>query len=217
MNLSQIVKARYTTKAYDPTRKIPAEQFAHLQTLLRYAPSSVNSQPWHFVIASTDKGKSRIAKATQPAYAYNEAKIKNASHVVVFCARQGIDEAHLQNLLAQEDKDGRFATPDARTGQHTTRSFYVNLHLYDNKDVQHWMEKQVYLSLGTLLLGAAALQIDATPIEGFDAKTLDEELGLRGQGLSSVVIACLGYRSSEDFNARLPKSRLQEESVITQI
>jgi nitroreductase/dihydropteridine reductase len=217
MNLSQIAKTRYTTKAYDPTRKIPAEQVAHLQTLLRHAPSSVNSQPWHFVIASTDEGKARIAKATQPAYAYNEGKIKQASHVVVFCARQSIDEAHLQNVLAQEDQDGRFATPEAKAGQHNARSFYVNLHRYDNKDVQHWMEKQVYLALGTLLLGAATLEIDATPIEGFDARILDEELGLRAQGLTSVVIACLGYRSSEDFNARLPKSRLQEASVITQI
>lgn len=217
MNLSQIAQTRYTTKAYDPARKIPAEQVTHLQTLLRHAPSSVNSQPWHFVIASTDEGKARIAKATQPAYAYNEAKIKNASHVVVFCARQSIDEAHLQNVLAQEDQDGRFATPEAKAGQHNARSFYVNLHRYDNKDVQHWMEKQVYLALGTLLLGAATLEIDATPIEGFDAKILDEELGLRAQGLTSVVIACLGYRSSEDFNARLPKSRLQEASVITQI
>ncbi len=217
MNLSQIVKTRHTSKAYDPTRKIPDEQFAHLQTLLRHSPSSVNSQPWHFVIASTDEGKARIAKATQPAYAYNEAKMRNASHVVVFCSRQSMDEQHLEALLAQEDKDGRFATPEARAGQNTARSFYVNLHRFDNKDVQHWMEKQVYLALGTLLLGAATLEIDATPIEGFDARILDEELGLRAKGLSSVVIACLGYRSSEDFNAKLPKSRLAEEIVFTQL
>lgn len=217
MNLSQIAKTRYTTKAYDPSRRIPAEQFAHLQTLLHNAPSSVNSQPWHFVIATTEEGKTRIAKATQPAYAYNEAKIKNASHVVVFCARQGIDEAHLQDLLTQEDKDGRFATPEAKVGQHNARSFYVNLHRYDSKDVQHWMEKQVYLALGTLLLGAAALEIDATPMEGFDMKILDEELGLRAKGMTSVVIACLGYRSSEDFNAKAPKSRLNADKVITQI
>ena len=123
----------------------------------------------------------------------------------------------LAALLAQEDKDGRFATPEARAGQNTARSFYVNLHRFDNKDVQHWMEKQVYLALGTLLLGAATLEIDATPIEGFDARILDEELGLRAKGLSSVVIACLGYRSSEDFNAKLPKSRLAEEIVFTQL
>lgn len=54
MNLTQIVKTRRTTKAFDPMRKVPAETFEQLETLLRYAPSSVNSQPWHFVIASTE-------------------------------------------------------------------------------------------------------------------------------------------------------------------
>ena len=45
-------------------------------------------------------------------------------------------------------------------------------------------------------------------MEGFDAKILDEELGLNARGLSSIVIPSLGYHSSEDFNAKLPKSRL---------
>lgn len=217
MNLSHIAKTRYTTKAFDPDRKIPAETFAHIETLLHYAPSSVNSQPWHFVIADSEEGKGRIAKATQPAYAYNEAKIRNASHVIVFCAHAGVDDSHLSAVLDQEAEDGRFAAPENKAVQGKTRGFYVDLHRYDNKDLQHWMEKQLYLAFGTLLLGAAALEVDVCPMEGFDAKILDEELGLRAKGLTSVIIACLGYRSSEDFNARLPKSRLPAEVVISRL
>lgn len=217
MNLTDIVKKRYTTKAFDPTRKIPAESFAQLETLLRYAPSSVNSQPWHFVIASSEEGKARIAKATQGSYAYNEAKIRNASHVVVFCVRQTLDGEHLNAILEQEDRDGRFASPEAKAGQHKSRSFYVDLHVNELKDVRTWAEKQLYLAFGTLLLGAATLEIDACPMEGFDAQILDEELGLSAKGLSSVVIASLGYHSSEDFNAKLPKSRLPPETIISHI
>jgi nitroreductase / dihydropteridine reductase len=65
------------------------------------------------------------------------------------------------------------------------------------------------------LFGAAALDIDATPIEGFDRAVMDEALGLRERGLSAVVLAALGYRSAEDFNAALPKSRLPAEEVFT--
>ena len=79
------------------------------------------------------------------------------------------------------------------------------------------MEKQVYLALGTLLLGAAALEIDATPIEGFDARVLNEALGLREQGMTSIVLVALGYRSADDFNAKLPKSRLPVETVISEM
>ena len=73
------------------------------------------------------------------------------------------------------------------------------------------------MALGTLLLGAATLEIDACPIEGFDAKLLNDALGLREKGLSAVVLVALGYRSAEDFNASLPKSRLPQSAVLTEI
>ena len=44
---------------------------------------------------------------------------------------------------------------------------------------------------------------------------MDDILGLADQGLYSVVVASLGYHSADDFNTKLPKSRLPEEEVIT--
>lgn len=217
MKLSSIVQTRYTTKAFDASRKLPADVIEQIEALLHHAPSSVNSQPWRFLIADSEEAKQRVARATQGVYAFNEAKIRNASHVVVFCARQRFDDQHLLALLEQEDRDGRFASSEARAGQDRGRRFFVDMHRFDKKDTQHWMEKQVYLALGTLLLGAASLGVDACPIEGFDAKALDEELGLREQGFTSVVIAALGYRSEDDFNAKLPKSRLPAEGVIRRL
>lgn len=217
MNISGVVKARYTTKAFDSTRKIAPNEVAQLRDLLRYAPSSVNSQPWHYLIASDAGGKARIAKATVGSYAFNAAKVEKASHVIVFCARLDMDESYLEALLTQEQNDGRFATEQARQGQDNGRRWFVNLNRQTGAGVSAWIEKQVYLALGTLLLGAGALGIDACPMEGFDISLLDEELGLRSKGLTSVAIVSLGYRSSEDFNFKIPKSRLPEESIITQI
>ncbi|CAG0954700.1 partial nitroreductase / dihydropteridine reductase, partial [Rhodocyclaceae bacterium] len=150
MDIARIALSRHTCKAYDPSRKIPDGQIEQLKTLLRYAPSSVNSQPWHFVIAATDEAKQRIAKAaTQPPYSSNAPKILNASHVVVLCARTALDDAHLAALLELEEGVGRLPTPESREMQHKGRSFYVNLHRFDFRDTQDWMEKQVYLALGT--------------------------------------------------------------------
>lgn len=218
MDIAKIALTRHTCKAYDPSRRISAEQVDQLKTLLRHAPSSVNSQPWHFIIASSDASKARIAKATEHAvFSANRPKILNASHVVVFCSRTTLDEAQITAITDQEDRDGRFPNAEGKAAQFKSRSFYANLHRFDFRDTQHWMEKQVYLALGTLLLGAATLGIDATPIEGFDSRILNEELGLREKGLTSVVLATLGYRSPEDFNATLPKSRLPADMVISEI
>lgn len=215
MDITRIATTRYTTKAYDPSKRIDDALMEQLQTLLHYAPSSVNSQPWHFVIAGSDEAKARIARATTGPYSGNEQKVLNASHVVVLCARTELDDAHLERVLEQEERDGRFKTPEAKVMQTRGRGFYVNLHRNELHDTQQWMEKQVYLALGTLLLGAATLAIDATPIEGFDRAVLDDALGLRERGLHSVVLAALGYRSGDDFNAALPKSRLPADALFT--
>lgn len=218
MDIARIARQRHTCKAYDPARRIPDESFAQLKALLRCAPSSVNSQPWHFIVAAGDAARQRIAKsAEQGVFAANRAKILNASHVVVFCSRTTLDAAHVAAILEQEERDGRFPSPDGKAAQNRSRNFYVDLHRFDARDTQHWMEKQVYLALGTLLLGAATLGIDATPIEGFDSRALNEELGLRGRGLTSVVLAALGYRGADDFNAALPKSRFAEDTVFTDL
>ncbi len=215
MNITKIATTRYTTKAFDPQKRIDADLMEQLQVLLRFTPSSVNSQPWYFVIASSDEAKAKIASATTGPYSGNEQKVLNASHVVVLCARTELDEAHLQRILAQEEEDGRFKTPEAKEAQIRGRGFYVNLHRNQLHDTQSWMEKQIYIALGTLLFGAAVLEIDATPIEGFDRTVLDDVLGLGERGLRSVVLAALGYRSDEDFNAALPKSRLQAREIFT--
>lgn len=215
MNIAKIATSRYTTKAFDPHKHIGAALMAQLQVLLRYTPSSVNSQPWYFVIAASDEAKAKIACATTGPYSGNEQKVLNASHVVVLCSRTELEDTHLQRVLEQEEKDGRFRTLEAKETQIRGRSFYVNLHRTELQDTRQWMEKQVYIALGSLLLGAAALEIDATPIEGFDRAALDDTLGLSERGLTSVVLAALGYRSETDFNAVLPKSRLPVEEVFT--
>lgn len=216
MNLTRFAKGRHAAKSFDPARKIPAAVIDELKELVRLSPSSVNSQPWHFVIASSDAARARVAKAMQPGYAYNEPKVLRASHVVVLCARIDMDDAHLDAVLAQEEADGRFATDEAKAGSKNTRALYVNLHR-ERGDLAAWMEKQTFLALGTLLIGAATLEIDACPMEGFDAPALDAELGLREQGLTSIALVSLGYRSADDFNAKLPKSRLPVAAVFTEL
>ncbi|WP_372871177.1 oxygen-insensitive NAD(P)H nitroreductase [Shewanella sp.] len=211
---SQLIKQRHTCKAFDPERKISDEHIESLKTLLQFSPSSTNSQPWHFVLAASETGKATIARASSQ-FAFNTAKILNASHVFVLCTKAQMDDAHLLNVLEQEQADGRFADEQAMQNQHKGRSFFVNMHRFELKDAQQWMEKQVYLALGTLLLGAAALEIDACPIEGFDATVLNQELGLREKGLCASVVVAMGYRSADDFNAALPKSRLSQEQLFT--
>jgi nitroreductase / dihydropteridine reductase len=215
MDIVAISKKRYSTKAYDTTRRIPDEVMQQIYEAIRLSPSSVNSQPWHFVVASTLEGKARLAKGVQGGYSFNEAKVRDASHVILFCSRVNADGGYLERLLEQEDRDGRYADAAAKAGGAKGRTHFTNLHRYALKDLPQWYEKQTYIALGNAMTAAAALGVDCTPMEGLDAAALDAELGLNEKGLSSLVLLSLGYHAETDFNAKLPKSRLPQEQVFT--
>lgn len=220
LDIVHFARKRHTAKAFDPSRKISEENVEKIRQLLRFSPSSTNAQPWHFILAGTDEGKARIAKATERLYPFNKPSILNASHVVVFASRLEMTEEFLLKVLAQEEADGRFdGDKETRKAQmHAGRSLFVNLHKQDMKDVQHWMDKQVYLNLGQFLLGVATLGIDATPMEGIETAVLDKEFGLREMGYSSLVVVPLGYHDPEaDYNATLPKSRLPYSEILTEV
>lgn len=216
MNIVDVATSRRTCKAFDANRKLPGESIAALRTVLRFAPSSVNSQPWHFVIAASNLAKEKIAATLDGAYAYNAPKVRNASHVLVMCARTDLDDAYLDRLLAQEEADGRFQVPQGKTMQNNTRRYFVGLHR-QNQTMSTWIERQVYIALGTVLQAAGALGIDACPMEGVDTQAIDAALGLPEQGLRCVLLVALGYHGADDFNAKLPKSRLPETAVFTEL
>lgn len=215
MNLIEVAKSRYATKKFDSGRSIPHEVFEQIKSLLQLSPSSVNSQPWHFIIADSEAGKQRLSRGTQGVYSANEAKVLDASHVILFCAKTDMDDDYLLHLLENEDKDGRFPKPESKEMVKKVRAFYADLHRKELQDTQCWMEKQVYLNMGTILLAAGVLGVDAVPIEGVDVKVLNEEFDLIRQGFTAVAMIALGYRDEEDFNADLPKSRLPQAELFT--
>ena len=51
---------RYTTKKYDPSKKIPQKDLDILFETMRLSASSINSQPWKFVIIESDEAKQRM-------------------------------------------------------------------------------------------------------------------------------------------------------------
>jgi nitroreductase/dihydropteridine reductase len=217
MNVIKALNWRYSTKDFDPNKKISEEDFAKVKEILRMSPSSTNLQPWHFVIANTDEGKKRMAKGTEGFFHFNTPKVLNASHVVLFCSRITANEDYMQHLLDIEDKDGRYPNEEIKSGMHGGRNLFADIHKYDLKDLQHWMEKQVYLNIGNFLLGVATLGIDACPMEGLDMKALDEEFGLREKGFTAITAVSIGYRTESDFNTtdKTPKSRLSEQETMT--
>ena len=214
MDALTIAQNRYTSKAYDASKKIPSDTLNTFLEILRLSPSSINIQPWQFIVAQSDEAKQQISQAMPNHFAYNIPKVINASEVIIFTAKIDIDEQHLNAIIEAEDQAGRFRTPESKQTQQETRARYIEL--YKTKDIDRWVDNQIHIALGSAMYAAKGLGIDATPIGGFDLQILDQTLNLTAKGVRSVVLLSLGYHSAEDFNADLPKARLTRDAV-TQI
>ncbi len=141
----------------------------------------------------------------------------DSSHTILFCTKADITSEHLDNLLNQDDLSGRFKDDKAKQGQKDSRTGYVDYYRNEKGDIQRWAENQTFIALGQMLLAAGIEGVDATPIGGFDEAIISDELGLTENGLIPSVIMTLGYRSENDFNAKLPKSRLKAEEIFTHL
>jgi nitroreductase len=203
--LLEQLRWRYAVKRFDPNRAIPAPTWAALEQAVTLAPSSYGVQPWKFLVID-DPG---LRQQLRP-FAWDQPQITEAARLVVFCARNPPIEADVDRYLANMAAV-RGQTVEALAG---LRAAIVGKVIRPGFDGSTWAAKQVYLALGVFLIAAAAMGIDACPMEGFQPAEFDRILGLGSQRLTSVVLATAGYRSSDDKYATAAKVRYDVSDVI---
>ena len=194
MSFLEIAQKRYATKAYR-NEKISEAKIKELAEILRLAPSSVNSQPWKFVIIGDEALKADLAAHSF----FNEQKIKEASHLVV--------------LFAYDDI-AAFETYFKANQPQPVVDYYQSLKAGGEERAKVWFQKQVYLATGFLLAVCGAEGIDATPMEGVDPVYYDQKLQVKG--LKPVLAVAIGYHNEADGNhpSKTPKKRLPLEEVV---
>ncbi len=80
-------------------------------------------------------------------YAYNTPKVLDSSHTIVFCTLIDATPEHLEQLLEQDDLNGRFKDEKAKQGQRETRAGYVDFYRNEQKNLFGWMENQTFIAL----------------------------------------------------------------------
>ncbi|MDI2111991.1 oxygen-insensitive NAD(P)H nitroreductase [Commensalibacter nepenthis] len=212
MNIVNISKQRYTAKRYDKNKLVSYQDLEKLLTVLRNSPSSVNSQPWHFIVVNNATSQDKILPAILE---FNHARITDSSYTIIFCIKSTLSNDYLKHILDTEIKDGRFTKPEIAQSMDKDRRYFIGLNSATDEQLHSWESHQLYLALGQFMFAAASIGIDSTPIEGFDAPKMDELLGLKEKGLKSIVVASIGYHADNDSNAKRPKSRLPKEEIFT--
>jgi len=204
---------RYTTKKYDPSKRISEENLQVIYEAIRLSASSINSQPWKFIVIESDQAKQRMHDTFANKFQFNQAHINAASHIVLFAHNPKYTRADYAKVVDKGITDQR-TKPENRESAFGGFAF-VDLNTDENGNNAAWTKSQTYLALGNTLHVLARLGIDSTPMEGVDSELISEIFAEELGGYICEVALVMGYRDSEsDYNLPLPKSRLAQESVI---
>ncbi|WP_439105116.1 nitroreductase family protein [Celeribacter marinus] len=201
---------RYAVKKMDASKPVSEENVAQILKAIQMAPTSSGLQPFKvFVITNPD-----IRAKIRPV-AWDQAQITDGSHLLVFAAWDNYTEERVEAVVAQhaEERPGTREALDA---------YYDNLKAgYLPRDAHTNSEhaaRQAYIALGFALAAAAELGVDSTPMEGFDPAAVDDILGLKEQGLTSLVLLPLGTRADEgDWLQGMKKVRKPLSELVTHL
>ncbi|PQA78313.1 NAD(P)H-dependent oxidoreductase [Rhodoferax sp. TS-BS-61-7] len=209
-DLIQKLQWRYATKKFNPAKVVPQEKLDRILEAIRLTATSSGLQPYEVFVVTSKEVRERIKPI-----AWNQEQVTDSSHLLVFAAWDNYTADRINTMFDLVNTERGFKNE----GWENYRQMLLGMYPQRDAEVnyQH-AARQAYIGLGTALIAAAEEQVDATPMEGFDPKALDEILGLKARGLRSVAILPLGYRADEgDWLVSLKKVRRAREQFVTEV
>lgn len=175
--LSRVVAERRATPSFDGSPIPDADLLKILQAGLQ-APSGYNLQPWRFVVVRSPEQKKKLRAAS-----FNQAKVEEASAVIVACGdADGWRSGDLDEML-RLGRLGGMLENYAEQAKSTIPNYLSN-----HPNIAAWLNRHVMIALTHMMLMAESLGYDTAPMEGFEEEKVHEVLKLP---LSYVVVALL--------------------------
>jgi nitroreductase len=192
-----IVLNRRSIREYDPTIEITKQEMTQILEDATRAPSSVNLQPWRFVIVESEEGKEKL----RPFMRFNKKQNDTSSAMILLfgdmeCYRltediydQAVRDAHMPKDV--RDKQVSNIVP-----------------LYSSFSREK-MDDVVRLDCGLvgmqLMLVARSYGYDTNPIGGFIEEGLAESVGLDPNRYVPMMVIAIGKAMESGYHSlRLP-------------
>ncbi|MDQ0858865.1 nitroreductase family protein [Bacillus sp. V2I10] len=196
-DFKEIVTGRRSIRSYDPSVRISKEEMAGMLTEAALAPSSVNLQPWRFVVIDTNEGKETLA----PLAKFNQRQVKTSSAVIAVFAdmqsdlfldeiyNKAVEEGHMPSEVRDQQVPAIKASIEAMTFEQTKEMNLIDAGLVSMQ----------------LMLVARAHGYDTNPIGGFEKDKIAEAFDLDKSRYYPVMLLSIGKAAEEGYKSvRLP-------------
>lgn len=202
-DFSSVVFGRKSVRVYDETVKISHEEMLEMIQETTTAPSSVNMQPWRFVVAESEEAKAKL----KPLIRFNTRQNDTSSAMVMIfgdmnCYEYGeeiYDQAVAEGKMPAEVRDQQLAA---------ILPYYQNFTREQMNDV---VKIDASLAAMQFMLVARSHGYETNPIGGFEADQLSEAFDLDKERYVPVMILSVGKAVEEGYES----VRLAPEKITT--
>lgn len=199
----EIVKGRRSIRVYDENVKISKDEMTQILEEATTAPSSLNLQPWRFVVIDSAEGKDTLL----PLASFNKRQVETSAAVIaIFADYQMAD--YTEEIFDTAVERG-LMPPEVRDRQ-------VDMIKGIYKDApKEAIKDSILLDSGLvamqLMLVARAHGYDTNPIGGYDKKNIAEAFGLEKERYLPVMLLSIGKAAEEGYQSvRFPIDRITD-------
>ncbi|HEL2051007.1 TPA: nitroreductase family protein [Streptococcus suis] len=192
-DFTEIMLGRKSVKIYDETVTIDHEEMLEMLNKAITAPSSVNLQPWRFVVVESAAAKAKL----RPMVRFNTKQVDTASAVILIFAdikpqdRTEViyDRAVAEGKMPQEVRD--YQVP-------VIKSMYDALSPAMMREV---VKMDASLAAMQLMLVACSHGYDTNPMSGFDPEEMAATFELDPNRYIPVLMVSIGKAKEPGFDS----------------
>ncbi|HEL2109777.1 nitroreductase family protein [Streptococcus suis] len=192
-DFNEIMFGRKSIKVYDETVTIDHEEMLEMLNKAITAPSSVNLQPWRFVVVESATAKTKL----RPMVRFNTKQVDTASAVILIFADikpQDRTEVIYDRAVAE----GKMP-PEVRDYQvPAIKSMYDNLSPATMREV---VKMDASLAAMQLMLVARSHGYDTNPMSGFDPEEMAATFELDPNRYIPVLMVSIGKAKEPGFDS----------------
>ncbi|MBN2158458.1 MAG: nitroreductase family protein [Spirochaetes bacterium] len=184
METIEAIKTRRAINFFDSSRQIPADEIIKLLDVASLAPSSSNLQPWEAVLVDDPARKAALRKC-----AYNQAKVEEASAVLIVIANPGGLEEHIDRVMADRVEKGYMMKEDIEKQRQGPFKMYKEK---ESETRKLFAVKNAAFFAMNFMIAARGFGYETHPMDGFNAEEVKREFNIPNDRIIPVLIA-VGY------------------------
>lgn len=196
-DFKEIITGRRSIRNYDPDVKISKEEMVQILEEATLAPSSVNLQPWRFVVIDSKEGKETLA----PLAKFNQRQVESSAAMIAVFVDMNSEE-YLETIYNTAVEKG-FMPAEVRDQQVPAIAGLVETMTTEQKKEMFLIDAGL-VSM-QLMLAARAHGYDTNPIGGYEKDQIAEAFDLDKDRFYPVMLISIGKAADQGYQSvRLP-------------